>query len=579
MERFLLRLHLFMPLLSYPPPPEYYYYHPNMTKQAPYLEQPHHHMPTIVTYYGLGPSSILLYGLTYIQAMLYLLACIAAQYSVALCNVVDLRSGLRGQRGVGAVNLYYKQAYTARMQAGLLAPGNNISLARFAINSVSSNSRELQLAGVYVLDCFLRQRICSREELLISVISRDSTAVSTLISMLARPSVQEQDTYIRLLAARITAEQAGSLRIASTPNMMKSVSSLLDEATNRPALPDSFTITHGSENENNRSGDIGSVTTTNESPPSQESSAHLSSGNGQNNNNAGDQPTRGEGRWWLVSWFYPLFDAFHQWIIIQDTWTILEEQELPMTSQNSFPKLALLGMKILESLADDPDRCVEIGRAPGLISKIIGFISWTTVTGNSGDVDNGLQKDMVCLSLNMLRKLGNTGEEIGVELRQHLWNNPFLLHRLAGILEDTSIGPQVREPAMDIIAKLAWDHEARKEIGSTQVIIGKLMEAFLEKGYPQQLRMAAGEALANLTIQIPANCWAILKEPRYDIIKDLQDMLSDTNYRLVAANLLQNLCAHCTQDLLGPSSRDHLSSALKTVSVIWLLSKICLNFE
>ncbi|RLN24859.1 hypothetical protein C2845_PM07G15920 [Panicum miliaceum] len=158
-------------------------------------------------------------------------------------------------------------------------------------------------------------------------------------------------------------------------------------------------------------------------------------------------------------------------------------------------------------------------------------------------------------------------------LRQELQSSPFLLSNLAAILEDTRSNPQLWKPAMDIIAKLALDKRAGKEIGRTQVITGELMHAFLARCGPanindddQSLPMVAGEALANLAMWGAANCSAILEEPGYEVIKDLNSMLCEDEFRDVAASLMQDLCAHCRVKLMShPDASEHLSSALTTV--------------
>lgn len=515
---------------------------------------------TGIILYGLEPNttdhsihySSILYTLTLFQGMLYIVACVAAQSSTFIRRSLVRQSGLSGEQGVRAVYLYYQQVYTTCTQTGVLSGGdNNLSLASFAIHSLSSNSRELQLAGVFVLDCFLRRGIGSEE--LVSAITSDSTSVSTLIRMLARTAVQDKDT--RLLAARVTAELAatGSLNMASTLDMLKSVSSLLD-AADQPALQ-GCPLTHGPENENdddsghnvvpgNDDGIIEEDAGDNQSP-GQESSAQSSSGS-SGPNNAADLPMHGECSRGVL-------------------------QELPLTyKQDSIP---VLGMTILNRLANDHDRCVEIGMATNLISKIVGFVSCsTTATANTADTEQ--LEDLVCLCLNLLRRLASTSEKIGAKLRQQLWENPYLLYRLAGILKSTRSKPEkLWEPAIDIIAKLAWDEEARQEIGSAQEIISKLIHAFLgrQEGtnmyYNQPLRMAAGEALANLTISSTTNCLAILDEQGIDIIKDLKDMFFDIKYRYVAANLLQNLCAHCREEMRSShSSRENLPYLLQKVS-------------
>jgi hypothetical protein len=173
-----------------------------------------------------------------------------------------------------------------------------------------------------------------------------------------------------------------------------------------------------------------------------------------------------------------------------------------------------------------------------------------------------------------VRRLAITGGKVGALLRQELWEDPFLLDNLAGILEDSRSSIKAWEPAMDIIAKLALAEDARKEIGSNKLIIFKLMHAFLGRygptnmHYSQPLRLAAGEALGNLAIENTANCLIILEEPGYKLIKDLKDMLWHDKYRYVAATLLQNLCAHSRDKMQSLDAYEHLSCALPVVSLL-----------
>lgn len=108
------------------------------------------------------------------------------------------------------------------------------------------------------------------------------------------------------------------------------------------------------------------------------------------------------------------------------------------------------------------------------------------------------------------------------------------------------------------------------------------MHAFIGKDGPTNnvcydLRIAAGEALENLTVESPANCLAILEEMGYELINDLKDMLCKVEYRYVAASILQNFCAHSMNKLRHHQSvGDHLSSALPMASLSLL--KVC-NLE
>ncbi|CAO2165565.1 unnamed protein product [Urochloa humidicola] len=479
------------------------------------------------------------YVLTLCQGTLYIVACISHILSFFLRRSLARQSGLRGKRGARAVDLYYHSAYIKCMETGILAAGKEISLANFAVESLSSSLRKEQLAGVLILDSLLQQReeqlfLKTQREELVSRISCSSKAVSALIVMLGWTNLQDQE--IRLLAARVIAKLAGSLRVSATPGMLKLVSSLLDA---EDQLPTGLTSPK----------DVGD----NKSP-----------GNARMKRRRHDSYLSRP--WWQM----------------KERWTIPAEP--PLTNQDSFP---VLGMMILESLASDHDNCAEICRATDLMSKITGFISYTS--------GNGLQqKAVVYSSLSLVRRLAITGGKIGMLLRQQLWEDPFLLDDLAGMLEDSRSSIKTWEPAMDIIAKLSLIEGARKEIGSNKVIIGKLMHAFLGRygptnmHYRHQLRLAAGEALANLAIENPANCLVILEEPGYKLINDLKDMLWHDEYRYVAATLLQNLCAHSRDKMCSIGANEHLSYALPVVmekimavekkqmeTLIGLASQIC----
>ncbi|CAL4948697.1 unnamed protein product [Urochloa decumbens] len=478
------------------------------------------------------------YVLTLCQGTLYIVACISHIFSFFLRRSLARQSGLRGKRGSRAVDLYYHCAYLKCMETGILAAGKEIGLASFAVESLSSGSRKEQLAGVLILDSLLQQReelfLKTEREELVSRISCSSKAVYALISMLGWTNLQDRE--IRLLAAKVTAKLAGSLRVSATPGMLKLVSSLLDAGDQRPTGLTS-------------PKDVGD----NKSP-----------GNSRIKRRRHDSYVSRP--WWQV----------------KERWTVPAEP--PLTHQDSFP---VLGMLILESLASDHDNCAEICRATDLISKITGFISYTS--GNFLQ-----QKAVVYSSLSLVRRLAITGGKIGMLLRQQLWEDPFLLDNLAGMLEDSRSSIKAWEPAMDIIAKLALAEGARKEIGSNKVIIGKLMHAFLGRygptnmHYCHELRLAAGEALANLAIENPANCLVILEEPGYKLIKDLKDMLWHEKYRYVAATLLQNLCAHSRDKMHTLGANEHLSYALPVVmekcmavegkqmeTLIGLASQIC----
>nr|CAB3489649.1 unnamed protein product [Digitaria exilis] len=213
-------------------------------------------------------------------------------------------------------------------------------------------------------------------------------------------------------------------------------------------------------------------------------------------------------------------------------------------------------VKSVSSLLD-----AEIVKATTLISKIIGLIAYTNDNHNA----------VICSSVHLVWRLVSTEGKIGATIRQELSDSPFLIDNLAGTCEDSRSSPEVLMLAMDTIAKLALDENARQEVGSKQVIICKLVHSFLGRDEASEvsLRIAAGEALVNLTIESPANCSAILEVLGCHLIKDLKDMLCEAEYKIymcTAASLLQNLCAHSRDKLTSlPGASEHLRSTLPTV--------------
>ncbi|WVZ95050.1 hypothetical protein U9M48_040856 [Paspalum notatum var. saurae] len=196
--------------------------------------------------------------------------------------------------------------------------------------------------------------------------------------------------------------------------------------------------------------------------------------------------------------------------------------------------------------------------ATNIIPKIIGLISYLTDTR---------QKEVLCLSLKLVRRIATDGGRIGARFRQDLSENPFFLNNLECILDLENSQPELWQPVMDIIAAMALDKATRQENGSSQAIINRLIGAFLSNNNPGGT--ATGEALANLTIMSPDNCWAILL-PRqgHNLIKTLIDMLEDDNYICVAANILHNLCVNSRDMLINLGADKDLESALPKVMEI-----------
>ncbi|CAO2207292.1 unnamed protein product [Urochloa humidicola] len=479
----------------------------------------------------LVPAIRVFYVLAVCQGALYITACIVGLFSFFPRRSLVRHSKLfRGQRGAKAIDVYYECSFATCMDTGLFAARKTLSLAGFAMESLSSSSSEIRLAAALVLVNLLQgSETDSSKEMRSRIISSNQT-LSTLIGMLGWADARHRD--IRLIAARAIANLADSLTVAEIPSMLKLVSSLLDDdhqpakiepAGGQVSLPEAAIVV-----------------------------------NGQNGGNAAsNQRTTGEelenghdgsgGCYWVRQ----------RWQQMKEKWSVLEEP--PSTHMDSLP---ILGMVILERLAHDPDNCAEIAKATYLISKTVGLIS-------ENSDDDELQHAVIFSSLNFVRRLAIAGESIGSALRQELCKNSFLLNNLQCVLEDSRSSPELMKLVFEILSKMAFDKDARKEIGSSKVTISKLMHAFIGKDgstnacYDQSLRMAAGEALVILTIENPANCLAILEEPGYELIKDLKTILCEDEYRYVAASILQNVCAQSKDKLCHhQGAGDHLSSAI-----------------
>ncbi|CAL4962614.1 unnamed protein product [Urochloa decumbens] len=495
----------------------------------------------------LAPALKIFYSMVLGQGTLYILACICESVlfhflrgSLA-CALSDVKEGFK------SVDLYYEHAYDKCMADGVLAQ-EDLNLFRFAIDSLSSNSRTKKLAAVQIMHSLLLPREASK--LHVAEITTSTKAVATLISMLSWTRPQDQD--IRFFAAKIVTELAGDLLIVGIPGTIQMVSSLLDSDAKNSLATQSISAQRGDTNEQCKDNwKLGSAAGVGIKGVEagyyqtltilQDYSAHAAANNSK--------------------WCHKICKFLRS---VKDIVSVPKEGKEPWQDEDSFP---VQGMLILEKLTHNPDNCAEINRAAGLIPKIIGFMSYTTDTTN---ISEERKKLYVTSALKLITKLVSTKGEIGLALRQKISEQPFLLSNLAEILEDSRNGID-QQLTMVILSKLALDDETSHEIGSFQLFIPKLMQAFLgryesvNKYYDSSLEMVAGEALSNLSIKNSANCLYILDDTRYDLIDNLKDMIQNDECAYFAATLLQNLCAHSRDKLQHLGSSKCFSSALQVV--------------
>ncbi|CAL5010026.1 unnamed protein product [Urochloa decumbens] len=491
---------------------------------------------------NLVPSIVVFFMLELCQGSSYILAVILGFISILRHRSLVRDLKFEEEWGSNAVNLYYRRAYQARTEKGLLPLEKSTpSLDSLSIESLCSTSSETQILGLRVLDNFLqRWDSKSKKKLIAEITFTSKKAVPALVDMLG--STIAGDSDIRLFAASVITELTGSIKISEFPGMVRLISLLLDYKNQQDSL-----LTTGKIFE--FPGVVKLIY-----------SLHVLDAKNRQDSQPNCISERNEGN----------VDRRHH--------SIRTVFGSTLSQQILFP---LLGMSILQRLSCDPDNCKEIIEgATYITTKTIGLIRYVTNQENNGGQQ---KKTVIRSSLNFVRwHASNTGK-IGARFRRELSENPFLLNSLGHIL-DGDCQPELWEPVMDIIAALALDHEAAsQEIGSTQFLIPKLICAFLRhddvntrENNDHSLQMAAGEALANLTIKSTDNCWAILfAEQGHNLINKLVEMLDDEVYVCVAANLLHNLCANSRDKLvdikLGASMQ--LESALPKVMQIIMTSK------
>ncbi|CAO1948358.1 unnamed protein product [Urochloa humidicola] len=499
----------------------------------------------------LGPALKIFYSMVLGQGTLYILACICESVPFHFLRGSLARALSDVKEGFESVDLYYEHAYDKCMADGVLVQ-EDLNLVRFAVDSLSSNSRTKKLAAVQILHSLLLPREASNKKLPVSQITTCTQAVATLISMLGWTGPEDKD--IRFFAAKITAELAGDLLTVGIPGTIQMVYSLLDSDAKNSLVTQTISAQRWYTNE--QSNDNRQVT-----------SHGSAAGVGIKGAEAGYQTLT-----ILQDYSAHAADNNRKWCYkickflrsVKDMVSVPKEGKEPWKDEDSFP---VQGMLILEKLTHDPDNCAEINRAAGLIPKIIGFMSYTTDTTY---ISEERKKLYITSALKLITKLVSTKGEIGLALRQKISEQPFLLNNLAEILEGSHTGID-QQFTMAILSKLALDDETRHEIGTFQLFIPKLMQAFLgrdesiNKNYDSSLQMVAGEALSNLSMENSANCLSILEETRYNLIDNLKDMIQNDEYAYFPATLLQNLCAHSRDKLQHLVSSERFSSILQVV--------------
>ncbi|KAJ1284350.1 hypothetical protein BS78_03G197000 [Paspalum vaginatum] len=460
------------------------------------------------------------YSMVLGQGTLYVLACICESlfFSYLRRSLAGALSVPACKDGFHSVDEYYEHAYDKCMKDGVLAQ-EDLTLVRFGVDSLGSNSRTKKLAALQILHSLvLRQQEapCTRTSV-VSEVTTSTRAVSTLVSMLGWTAPQDQE--IRFFAAKITAELAGDLLIVGIPGTMQMVSSLLDPDAKNHSLKRSISApelraTKRDTDNLQRSHSSPATVDINEEEAGQQRPAIQA--------NSAHAVCNGE---WISK-------ICKLWQHIKNMFSAPNEGNQPWTDEDSLP---IQGMIILGKLTHNLDNCAEIYRATGLIPKIIELMSYNTGTENCKEVEVH-RKLCITSSLKLVSKLVNTKGEAGSALRRKISGQPFLLSNLAEILEDRRSGmDQLKLMTMDVLSKLAVDDdETSHDIGSYKLFIPMLMHTFLgrdELRNNSSLRMVAVEVLSILSMQNSTYCSSILEETTYyDFFDNLENILDDFGY-------------------------------------------------
>ncbi|KAF7050133.1 hypothetical protein CFC21_058542 [Triticum aestivum] len=171
-------------------------------------------------------------------------------------------------------------------------------------------------------------------------------------------------------------------------------------------------------------------------------------------------------------------------------------------------ELILQGLTILERLAFDPHNCSDICNTPDLLPKIMA---------------------------------------------------PLYSSTLIQDINGSSVGRELQMRAIEILTEPAFDSSANLCTGIKENLIKKQLQIFLtdDEGGEEKLRVTAGKSLALLSRIKTISMFIVMEQNNIlDRLNEILDAKNNITYRIVASEILENLCTHCTLD------KDYLKEAL-----------------
>ena len=113
--------------------------------------------------------------------------------------------------------------------------------------------------------------------------------------------------------------------------------------------------------------------------------------------------------------------------------------------------------------------------------------------------------------------------------------------------------------AIEILTEPAFDSSANLCTGIKENLIKKQLQIFLtdDEGGEEKLRVTAGKSLALLSRIKTISMFIVMEQNNIlDRLNEILDAKNNITYRIVASEILENLCTHCTLD------KDYLKEAL-----------------
>ncbi|XP_057771844.1 uncharacterized protein LOC130991574 [Salvia miltiorrhiza] len=214
---------------------------------------------------------------------------------------------------------------------------------------------------------------------------------------------------------------------------------------------------------------------------------------------------------------------------------ISEKRAMLMRRKWSFNNL---GLEILKKLARDHDICGKIGNTKGLLAKIVEFLH------ADEELLRGPASEIVTVkrSLQVVKMLAAAGRE----LRREISEMVLTIGYIRDVLRYGDRHPELQILGIEILTSLAVEEDATERIGGTGGVVRELFNIFFKEGAAaEELRGAAGEAIAMLALESENTCRGMLKlRMKERLIAAVESPLLRVN----AARILRNLCAYSGND-------------------------------